>query len=154
MYIPKFLLKTNISIVPLVPVVEFVGSIWIVDARLGRRRVGRWEDWVARLVAVSFTINVTTMLELDFDRRTDPKPNHIQMTDRNWDVNQTWDVREGFLVPWGNGHVENIQKDKDRHEQIGWNCTKTWSSIVQWSVLRVVRGSGLWTRRGSCKELW
>ena len=44
MYIPEILLKIDISIVPLVPVVEFVGSIWIVDAGLGRRGVGRWED--------------------------------------------------------------------------------------------------------------
>ena len=52
----------DISIVPLVPVVEFVGSIWIVDTGLGGRRVGRGKDRVARLVAVSFTINLTTEL--------------------------------------------------------------------------------------------
>ena len=52
----------DISIVPLVPVVEFVSSIWIVDTWLGGRRVGRGKDWVARLVAVSFTINLTTEL--------------------------------------------------------------------------------------------
>ena len=52
----------DISIVPLVPVVEFVSSIWIVDTWLGGRRVGRGKDRVARLVAVSFTINLTMEL--------------------------------------------------------------------------------------------
>ena len=52
----------DISIVPFVPVVEFVSSIWIVDTGLRRRRVRRRKDRVARLVAVSFTSNVK-MLE-------------------------------------------------------------------------------------------
>ena len=52
-------IKIDALVIPLVPVVKFVCSIGIVDARLGRRGVGGWQDGVACLVTVSCTISVT-----------------------------------------------------------------------------------------------
>ena len=104
-------------------------SRWVRQQHLDRRHLaGRAES---REGEGSSRPSCRCFLHNQFDNGTDPKPNHIQMTDRNWDVNQTLDAGVRSQVPWadwciclhkwkrGNNYMAKLNNSKIERKTVG-----------------------------------